>query len=106
MTAIEKQNWIPSLSNLKDNLNLAKAVTFRSTKRSIISNWSDLLIDPIVWTALKRNKENENKQLINFTDHWDTAAKNTYDLNSKRTNDGLLNLHWLQVNELPHAHNI
>ena len=30
----------------------------------------------------------------------------TYQLNNKTTNDGLFNLHWLLVNELPHTLNI
>ena len=108
MSAVEKQQWLGPLSNIKDNSNVIKAVTFRSTNKSIISNWSEMIIDPFVWTAMQRGKntENENKMIINFDDHWDNSSMNTYKLNTKRTNDGLLNLHWLQVNELPHAHNI
>lgn len=108
MSPVEKQQWLGPLSNIKDNSNVIKAVTYRTTKKSIISNWSELLIDPVVWTAMQRGRdnENENKQIINFSDHWDQSAMNTFTINSKRTNDGLLHLHWLQINELPHAHNI
>ena len=85
MTAIDKQQWLGPLSNIQDNSNLIKTVTFRSTDKSIISKWSDLIIDPFLWTSLHRSKRREdmNKELLNFSDHWDTAAMNTYKLNTK-----------------------
>ena len=37
------------------------------------------------------------KDYENPNDHWDSAIMRISKINSKRTDDGLLNLHWLQV---------
>lgn len=108
MTPLDKQQWLGPLSNLKDYSNILKGVTFRSTDKSILSNWSDLVIDPIVWTAIQKEKNNnfKDKEILNPIDHWDSIILKTNKLNNKRTDDGLLNLHWLRVSELAHCENI
>ena len=54
-----------------------------------------MVIDPFVWKAIDNIEKNHNKKFVNFTNHWDSASLYTYELNNKRTNDGLFNLHWL-----------
>ena len=55
----EKQDFICSVENAEDNLNLIKAVTYRSTNKSIISNWNDRPIDFKMWSRMEENQEEE-----------------------------------------------
>ena len=82
-------------------------MTFRKNVNSIISNWDDEKFCMKTWNQVRREIEN-NPDLPekNFTDHWDPIILETHAINTKRTDEGLFHLQWLQVNELPHALNV
>ena len=64
-------------------------------------------MDIYLWNEIiKQHKGDKYEGMENFVDHWDDAILKTECLNSQRTKKGLYNLHWLQINELPHALNI
>ena len=115
----EKKEWFLHHQSIKDYLSLQKVVTYKEDEFSILSGWNDLDIDDAVWAKVltkstKKSTLVREDSLIqtntsarrklnqeSYIDFWNDLTMDFAIMNTNRSRDGLYNLHWLMVHEMP-----
>ena len=105
LTEEEKQEWLPHVDIIKDSMTLHKVVTYRATHESIVSCWNSLNFNEEIWMKVIHEKEKEAKPKCH-QDFWNNITINYMLLNSRRTEKGFYNLHWMMPHEMPIALNV
>ena len=104
MSDDQKQEWLLHPEVMKDYLTLQKAVTYRKDSYSLVSSWNDLIITQKIWSrVLNRCTGRNSIYEESYMDFWNDVTIDHGLMNTKRTDAGLYNLHWLMPHEMPIA---